>query len=64
MRVMVDETRCIGCGLCIVLCDKVFAETGYRNLAQAKVEVVPPEAEKACRQAIRSCPVHAMLVMK
>ncbi len=58
MKAIVDQEICTGCGLCPDTCPEVFEMEG--DVARAKVDVVPPEAEDACREAAESCPVEAI----
>ena len=60
MKATVDKGLCIGCGLCVDVCPAVFEMNG--DLAQAKVNPVPPEAEGACRDAAEQCPVEAIKI--
>jgi ferredoxin len=59
MRVMVDDDRCAGHGVCVGLCPDVFTLTddGY---AVAHVSEVPGALEDSVREAIDSCPEHAI----
>ncbi len=58
MKAIVDQDTCTGCGLCPDTCPEVFEMEG--DVARAKVDVVPPEAEDSCREAAESCPVEAI----
>ncbi|MGE0216064.1 ferredoxin [Mycolicibacterium sp.] len=59
MRVIVDEDRCAGHGMCLTLCPEVFtlADDGW---AVADPETVPPGLEDAAREAIANCPERAI----
>ncbi|VGO23397.1 ferredoxin [Pontiella sulfatireligans] len=60
MKATVDKDSCIGCGVCVQICDAVFEMDG--DVARAKVEPVPAEAEAACREAAEACPVEAISI--
>ncbi len=51
---------CTACGLCVDTCPEVF-EMGDTK-AEVKVDVVPAEAEDACRDSAEGCPVNAILI--
>jgi ferredoxin len=59
MKVTVEDT-CTACGLCIDACPEVF-EMGD-DIAEVKVDTVPPELEESARQAADECPVEAIKV--
>ena len=58
MKVKVDETTCIGCGLCTGLVDGVFEMTdaGISNVTRQPTA----EEESEVKNAIDSCPVNAI----
>jgi ferredoxin len=60
MKASVDESLCIGCELCVQICPGVFSMDG--EFAVAIAETVPPEHEKAARQAADECPVEAIAI--
>ncbi len=59
MRVSVNDGLCRGHGVCVGLCPEVFTLTdgGY---AEAIDEDVPAGFEATVREAIGSCPEHAI----
>ena len=61
MIAKVDENVCTGCGLCEETCPEVF-ELGDDDVASVVVDVVPPEAEEACQEAMEGCPVEAISI--
>lgn len=61
MKAIVLKDLCTGCGLCVDSCPEVF-EFDDDSLAQAKVDVVPVEAEESCREAAANCPVEAIQI--
>ncbi|MDP3732324.1 MAG: ferredoxin [Candidatus Omnitrophota bacterium] len=60
MKAKVDAELCIGCDLCVQTCPQVFRMEGDK--AVAYVDVVPKDAEDACRQATDECPVTAKII--
>jgi ferredoxin len=63
MRITVDDDRCAGHGMCVILCPEVFTlnDDGY---AEAQMTDIPVEFETAVRDAIDSCPEHAITELK
>ncbi|KAA9151070.1 ferredoxin [Amycolatopsis acidicola] len=59
MRVTVDDDRCRGHGVCCAICPEVFAlsDDGY---AEVLTPDVPAEHENSVREAVESCPEHAI----
>lgn len=60
MKAKVDADVCTGCELCVDTCPDVFEMKN--GVAVAKVAVVPPSAEDACRDAASNCPVEAIKI--
>jgi ferredoxin len=60
MRVTVDEETCIGCGLCSETCPEVFEMADDKAIV--KVDKVPENAVKTCREAAENCPVEAIQI--
>lgn len=58
MKVAVDQYLCIGCGICVGLCPKVFriGEDGKSGVCQSVTE----ETLSPVQEAIDSCPVTAI----
>jgi len=60
-KIIVDPVKCIGCGLCVSLAEKVFKIND-----QGKSEVIgecegDEECEGKVQESIESCPVQAIL---
>lgn len=60
-KIIVDPVKCIGCGLCVSLAEKVFKIND-----QGKSEVIgecegDAECEEKVQESIESCPVQAIL---
>ncbi len=60
MKAKVDPDLCTACELCVETCPEVFEMA--EDLAIAKVDVVPPEAEESARQAAEDCPAEAIII--
>lgn len=60
MKVRVDQEACVGDETCVEICPEVFEMQG--DVAEAKMEEVPEELEDACRDAVKSCPVEAIII--
>jgi len=60
MRAIVDKDTCTGCGLCTETCPEVFEMEG--DVAEVKLDAIPPELEDAARQAAEECPVEAIAI--
>jgi len=60
MIAKVDPNLCTGCELCTNICPDVFEMKG--EVAAAKVNPVPKEAEATCKEAKDGCPVEAISI--
>lgn len=60
MVVVVDRSRCIGCGLCQVMCPGLFKLDG-ECVAYVEAAAVPPDQREQCRQAAGACPIEAII---
>lgn len=58
MKVIVDEETCIGCEACVDTCPEVFEMVDDK--ARAKMENVPADLVKSCKEAAENCPVEAI----
>ena len=57
MKISIDTKKCIGCGACVALCDKVFELKNGKAVAKIK-----ETTEKCAKDAADSCPVQAINV--
>jgi len=53
--VKINKEKCIGCGLCVSICEKVF-----KMGADGKAKVISQEKLPCVKEAIDSCPVEAI----
>lgn len=60
-KAKVDQTACIGCGVCTAIAASIFA-FGEGNLVEAVVDVIPTDTLSAVEEAAASCPVQAISV--
>jgi ferredoxin len=60
MKVRVDKEACVGDETCVSICPDIFEMDG--DVAQAKMEDVPPGLEASCKEAADACPVEAIII--
>ncbi len=66
MKITLDKSKCIGCGTCWSLCDRLFeaGEEGKSHLKGAKVNSNIEEAEvgevDCANEAAEACPVQCI----
>ena len=60
MKAIVDESACVGCGLCADNCPEVFEMAD--SVAKVIADPVPAEVEESCKDAAAQCPVDAIKV--
>ena len=60
IRVSVDKDICVGCEKCVKMCPEVFQIGG--DIVVVMMEDVPPERQKACKEAADHCPVEAITI--
>ena len=59
-KAVVDPVKCIGCGLCVSIAEKVF-KIGNQGKAEAIGDCQgDEECEAQVKEAIESCPVQAI----
>ncbi len=59
MKVEVKQETCIGCGLCMNVCPKVFGLSG-EGKSEVICDAVPSDSENDVKQCIDMCPVGAI----
>lgn len=61
MTLHIDDTRCIGCGMCAATVPEVFRVVGHVSTVLA-----PPRAERVFRvlDAANGCPVNAICLKR
>jgi len=59
MKLKVNKEKCIGCGQCVSICDKVF-DFDDDNLAKTVMETIPEDLEEDANVAKESCPTGAI----
>jgi len=60
MKIKINQNKCLGCGMCVNLCPKVFELQNGRSSVKKKVDL---EKNKECvKEAIKNCPVQAITV--
>jgi len=57
MAVKVDQEKCIGCGLCVSICEAAFE---LRDDGKAYVKSAAGCKKCDCKEAADSCPVQAI----
>lgn len=62
MKAVVDQSVCIGCGLCTEICPEVFS-LNDQGVAQA-TEVIPADSEDLAEEAADNCPVSAISITR
>lgn len=63
MKVIVDQEACIGCGMCIDVCPKVF-EYNSDNKSEAINENVTDASKEKIIESQQVCPVDAIKIVE
>ncbi|MBU9763822.1 ferredoxin [Mycobacterium sp. TNTM28] len=61
MKVIVDQDRCVGNGICEALAPDLF-EVGDSGQAHLLVDEIPSEHEQLAHTAVQSCPALALRI--
>lgn len=56
MRAEIDQSGCIGCGLCVSTCPEAFA-MGDEQKAEVMLSPIPANLEECVSSAAENCPV-------
>ena len=62
MKVRIDTARCVGHGMCHLLCPEVFSLSDEDGRAYVADEKVPAEYVHMVTQASRGCPEEAIQI--
>ncbi len=62
MKAVVDQSVCIGCGLCTTISPEVFTMDGDK--AKAILDAVPAQLEATVQEAADNCPVTCIEIKK
>ncbi len=62
MKVSVDKETCIGCGMCVSICDEVFYMDDDGKSA-TKVTELPDMVIEDAKEAESACPVNAITII-
>jgi len=66
MRVILEKSKCIGCGSCVAVCSKLFemGEDGKAHLKNSKTnsekEILEIGEEECVKEAVEVCSVQAI----
>lgn len=60
MKLMVNQDRCISCGLCLSIAEELF-DTNDDGISTLKVDKVPEDMKDLAIEAIENCPVSAIV---
>ena len=60
MKLEINESNCIGCGLCPQIAEGFFRMEG--DVAEVIQSTVPEEDEEKVREAADSCPTDAIII--
>ncbi|MFA7088010.1 MAG: ferredoxin [Patescibacteria group bacterium] len=55
--IKVDQSKCVGCGMCVASCPEIF-----RMNADGKAEAIKKESNSCSVEAAANCPVGAISV--
>ena len=61
MKVQVDESLCIGCALCVSMCDSVFAMNDD-GISEPIINEIPEAILEDAEEARDCCPVDAIII--
>lgn len=61
MKGFVDKDECIGCGVCVAVCPKVFEMTDDGK-AEASENEIEDKLMDSAKEAEHECPVSAIII--
>lgn len=61
MKVIVNQNTCIGCGLCVSMCEDVFC-INENGLAQGTTETIVETMLETATEVADYCPVNAITI--
>ncbi|WP_027398121.1 ferredoxin [Anaerovorax odorimutans] len=61
MKAIIDESGCIGCGICVNTCPQVF-QLGENGLAQVINDKISSDLENVVEDAKNECPVSVISI--
>ena len=61
MKAIVNQDTCIGCGLCVSLCEEVFTMNDD-GLSEAIGEEIAADLVDTAEEACNCCPVDAIVI--
>ncbi|HCQ30870.1 TPA: ferredoxin [Candidatus Collierbacteria bacterium] len=64
MKVKINETKCIGCGVCVDIAEKVFVLKDGISEPIESADLNSSEVLEAVKMAIEVCPVQAISFVK
>ncbi len=64
MKVKVDPKKCIGCGVCVDIAEKVFVIKDGISKPIESADLSSPETLEAVKMAIEVCPIQAISIEK
>ena len=62
MKVKVDQNKCIGCGVCVDLAEKVFEMKNGLSSPIESADMDLAENQEAAKMSVDVCPVQAISV--
>lgn len=63
MRVVLDEDRCDGHGVCVTVCPDVFGFDDDSDVVRVRVPEPDPSNRAGVEQAVEGCPKGALTVV-
>lgn len=59
MKAIVNQDTCIGCGLCVSMCEDIFC-INENNLAEAISDIITETMLETAAEVANYCPVNAI----